>query len=63
MGDDPRRSVVDRDGRAHAWRNLYVTDASVFPSSGGGESPSLTVYALAIRSAERIRRAMVAREV
>ncbi len=63
MGDDPRRSVVDAHGRSHAWRNLYVADASVFPSSGGGEAPSLTIYALALRSADRIRRSMVAREV
>lgn len=63
MGLDPRRSVVDRHGRAHAWRNLYVADASVFPSSGGGESPSLTIQALALRTAARIRQALAAGEV
>ena len=47
-------SVVDPYGRSHRWRNLFVTDASVFPSSGGGEAPSLTIEALAIRSAERL---------
>jgi len=60
MGTDPRDSVVDASGRSHRWRNLYVTDASVFPSTGGGESPSLTIEALAIRSgrilAERLRK-------
>ena len=54
MGDDPGDSVVDRDCRGHRWRNLYVVDASVFPSSGGGESPSLTIEALAIRAADRL---------
>ena len=54
MGDDPKGSVVDRDCRSHRWRNLYVVDASVFPSSGGGESPSLTIEALAIRAADRL---------
>ena len=63
MGHDPAQSVVDQHGRAHAWKNLYIADASVFPSSGGGESPSLTVYALAIRTAARIRRALVGKEV
>lgn len=63
MGTDPKTSVVDRFGRAHAWKNLYVADASVFPSSGGGESPSLTVYALALRSAARIQQALVKREL
>jgi choline dehydrogenase-like flavoprotein len=51
MGQDPKSSVVDADCRSHRWRNLLVVDASVFPSSGGGESPSLTIYALALRAA------------
>ena len=63
MGEDPAHSVVDRHGRSHVWKNLYVADASVFPSSGGGESPSLTIHALAIRTAARIRDAMGAREL
>ena len=54
MGRDPRESVVDARGRSHRWRNLYVTDASVFPSSGGGEGPALTIEALALRTAEDI---------
>ncbi|MDA0663300.1 MAG: GMC family oxidoreductase [Proteobacteria bacterium] len=51
MGDDPADSVVDRFGCSHRWRNLFSADASVFPSSGGGESPALTIQALAIRMA------------
>jgi choline dehydrogenase-like flavoprotein len=54
MGDDPESSVVDAFGRSHRWRNLWITDASVFPSSGGGEAPSLTIHALALWTAERI---------
>ena len=54
MGRDPRQSVVDAEQRVHGWSNLFVADASVFPSSGGGESPSLTVQALAIRAADRL---------
>lgn len=50
MGDDPATSVVDKFCRSHRWRNLFVVDASVFPSSGGGESPSLTIMALALRT-------------
>jgi choline dehydrogenase-like flavoprotein len=61
MGSDPRSSVVDRWGRSHRWRNLFIADASVFPSSGSGESPSLTIEALAIRTASRIRQLLVAR--
>lgn len=50
MGEDATQSVVDAYGRSHRWSNLHIMDASVFPSSGGGESPSLTVEALALRS-------------
>jgi choline dehydrogenase-like flavoprotein len=55
MGRDPEQSVVDADCRSHRWRNLYIVDGSVFPSSGGGESPSLTIEALGLRAAEHIR--------
>ncbi len=54
MGLRPADSVVNPDLRSHRWRNLYVVDASVFPSSGGGESPSLTINALAIRAGRHI---------
>ena len=62
MGLDPKNSVVDADCRSHRWKNLYIVDASVFPSSGGGESPSLTINALALKSAERVRDVLIRRE-
>jgi choline dehydrogenase-like flavoprotein len=48
FGDDPETSVLDGNNRAHDLDNLYVTDASFFPSSGG-TNPSLTVAANALR--------------
>ena len=54
MGVDPAKSVVNADGRSHRWRNLWIADASVFPSSGGGEAPALTIQALSLRAMERI---------
>lgn len=54
MGTDARASVVDSSCRSHKWRNLLVTDASVFPSSGGGESPALTINAVALRAAKML---------
>ncbi|WP_308916686.1 GMC family oxidoreductase [Jannaschia sp. LMIT008] len=54
MGTDPEASVVDAAGRSHRWPNLFVCDASVFPSSGGGEAPGLTIQALALRTADGI---------
>lgn len=54
MGTDPEQSVVDAYGQSHRWKNLFVADASVFPSSGGGEAPSLTIEALGLRTGDRI---------
>lgn len=54
MGNDKNTSVVDAQGRSHDHENLYIVDASVFPSSGGGESPSLTIQALAVRACDTI---------
>ena len=56
MGENAEASVVNPYCRSHRWRNLFIVDASVFPSSGGGESPSLTIEALALRTASYISR-------
>ncbi len=53
-GDDPRTSVLDANCRAHGLENLYVVDASFFPTSGG-VNPSLTIAANALRVAEHLR--------
>jgi choline dehydrogenase-like flavoprotein len=55
MGDDPAASVVDRFGRAHDVPNLYVVDASVFPTSTG-VNITATTCALAKRTATYIVR-------
>ena len=53
FGEDPLTSVLDAENRVHGIGNLYVVDASCFPSSGG-TNPSLTIAALALRAAEKI---------
>ena len=53
MGDNPRDSVVDADCRSWDIRNLWVCDGSVFPTVGG-VNPSLTIQAVAMRTADRI---------
>ncbi len=55
FGDDPATSVLDRNNRAHEVDNLYVVDASFFPSSSG-TNPSLTISANALRVAGEIDR-------
>ncbi len=52
MGNNPEDSVVDSNLESHEVKNMYITDASVFPSSGGGDAPSLTIQALSLRAAD-----------
>jgi choline dehydrogenase-like flavoprotein len=53
FGKDPATSVLNPDNRAHGVDNLFVVDASFFPSSGG-INPALTVAANALRVAQKI---------
>ncbi|MGH8599844.1 MAG: GMC family oxidoreductase [Burkholderiales bacterium] len=55
MGSDPRTSVVNADCRCWDIPNLWICDGSVFPTVGG-VNPSLTIQAIACRTADRIRR-------
>lgn len=54
MGHDPHRAVADADGFSHEVPNLAFADGSVVPSSGSGDSPMLTISALALRTADRL---------
>jgi choline dehydrogenase-like flavoprotein len=54
FGHDPGRSVLDPFGRAHDLDNLYVVDASFFPSSAA-VNPALTIAAQALRVGDHLR--------
>jgi choline dehydrogenase-like flavoprotein len=58
FGTDPRASVLDPFCRAHDVANLFVVDASFFPSSGA-VNPGLTIVAQALRVADHILEAHV----
>jgi choline dehydrogenase-like flavoprotein len=53
MGDDPERSVVDRNGESHEVKRLFVGDGSLVPRTMS-VNPSLTIMALATRVAEHL---------
>ncbi|MBD0384072.1 GMC oxidoreductase [Paenibacillus sedimenti] len=55
MGDDPDTSATDRYGQIHGVPGLYVADNSIFPVMGAA-NPTLTMVALAIRTADHIIR-------
>lgn len=54
MGNSAKDSVVDAFGKVHGKRNCYITDGSIMPTQGSGDSPSLTINALALRTADKI---------
>ncbi len=53
MSHDPRASVCDRFGKFHDLENLYCADGAVFVTSSGF-NPTLTIHALALRTAGNI---------
>jgi choline dehydrogenase-like flavoprotein len=54
MGSDARSSVVNSDCRSWDIPNLWICDGSIFPTTGG-VNPSLTITAIALRTADRIK--------
>jgi choline dehydrogenase-like flavoprotein len=54
MDADARHGVVDAHGRVHGSEALYVTGASVFPTSGFA-NPTLTIIAMSLRLADLLR--------
>lgn len=54
FGRDPATSVLDIDCKTHELDNLYIADASFFPSIGA-VNPTLTIIANALRIADRIK--------
>ncbi len=53
FGNDPKTSALDRNCKAHEVDNLYVVDASFFPSSGA-VNPALTIMANALRVGDHL---------
>jgi choline dehydrogenase-like flavoprotein len=54
MHQNPRHGVVDANCRVHGISNLYVAGSGVFPNAGIS-NPTLTIVALALRLAKRLK--------
>jgi len=54
FGRDPKTSALDANCKAHDVDNLYVVDASFFPSSGA-VNPALTIMANALRVGDHLK--------
>jgi glucoside 3-dehydrogenase (cytochrome c) catalytic subunit len=53
MGNDTKKSVVDRNCKVHDINNVFVTDGAVFATQGCYE-PTLTIMAISARAGEHI---------
>lgn len=53
FGADPKTSALDTNCKAHDLDNLYVVDASFFPSSAA-VNPALTIMANALRVGDHL---------
>jgi len=57
MGNDPKKSVLNKYNQAHDAKNLFVVDGAAFVTSGG-YGPTLTIGALAARASACILQQM-----
>lgn len=53
MGNDPKKSILNKFSQAHDVKNLFVVDGAGFVTSGG-YGPTLTIGALAARASDYI---------
>ncbi len=51
FGNDPKKSVLDKNCKAHEVENLYITDGSFMPT-GGSVTYTWTIYANSFRVAD-----------
>jgi choline dehydrogenase-like flavoprotein len=51
MGDDPKRSVLNKWCQSHDHKNLFVVDGASFVSAGW-QNPTMTILALSMRASE-----------
>ena len=57
MGDDAKTSVLNKWNQSHDIKNLFVVDGAAFVSAGW-QNPTMTILALAMRSAEYLAEQM-----
>jgi choline dehydrogenase-like flavoprotein len=53
MGDDPKKSVLNKFNQVHDVKNVFVTDGAAFVNSAN-QNPTITILALTIRACDYI---------
>ena len=54
MGSNKKNSVVDKNGKCHDIKNLFIVDSSIFTSSSG-VNPVSTICALSFKISDYIK--------
>lgn len=57
MHNDPKKGVVDADGKVHGIANLFVAGSSVFPTYGSS-NPTMNLLALTLRLGDHLKTVM-----
>jgi choline dehydrogenase-like flavoprotein len=62
MGTNPSNSVCNSFGQTHDVKNLFIAGSPVFVTAASA-NPTLTIYALALRTAEYIKEELRLRNI
>ncbi len=57
MGDDPKKSVLNKWNQSHDIKNLFVVDGSSFVTCGS-QNPTMTIVSLSMRASEYLAEQM-----
>lgn len=53
MGDDPKKSVLNKWNQSHDHRNLFIVDGAAF-TSAGWQNPTMTILSLSMRASDHL---------
>jgi choline dehydrogenase-like flavoprotein len=62
MGDDPKKSVLNKFSQSHDHKNLFVVDGAQFTSSGW-QNPTMTILSLSMRASEYLAGEMLRQNI
>jgi choline dehydrogenase-like flavoprotein len=62
MGNDPKKSVLNKFSQSHDHKNLFVVDGAQF-ASAGWQNPTMTILALSMRASEYLAGEMLRQNI
>ena len=62
MGNDPKKSVLNKFSQSHDHKNLFVVDGAQF-TSAGWQNPTMTILSLSMRASEYLAGEMLRQNI